>query len=662
MAPRKAPGRPAADGTAPGPSQRPRRAAAGSRKDYVVADTSDGSSSSSGNKESDSEQPIGPRRGTRRGGKQPVASGKAASNSDPTKHQQKPTASAAVAAGSAAPAGTPSRATTAAARARRAQERGKPAAALASDSDTDSGAQLDSDSESDFVQEVGRKEVVEVREAQQQQQPVPSGHTLRLQSATAHAAVKGPAPPPPAQGRGLAASRAAAAAGGRAASAAVKAATVPAAAAPRSQGARGGQRSSAAAATRGQHNAVGNAENDDEEDEEVDEDVDEEQEEEELQGGTAVAPGRVGTKGKQPLVAPTAAESRKRLFELLERRIGVAVAAADGGGLTAYGSLPVKNPNKKTKLLTDLKSNFSVLLYGFGSKRGLLDEFARLLAGPRNRGDAAVLVFHGYNSRCTAREVVTGVAGALMQRTFRNLGSGAATGSAAASAGPTASGAAAAGGGGGGGGGAPAALRALVDDIHREPRDRHAFVVIHNLDGPGLRGDVSLLSELAACPQVHVIASIDHAMAPLLWDSGDAARFRWQYFNATTFQPYIVETSKAPSLLVDVFKSGVVTAGAGTVLRSLVLGAQEVFKVLAEHLLEDEECEGVAFAHLYRMCRERYLVRDEGVLRQHLVEFVDHQLLRVRPASDNSGELLTIPMSRADMQAVLEDLQAARAE
>eukprot|EP00198_Chlamydomonas_reinhardtii_P003902 XP_001693238.1 origin recognition complex subunit 2 [Chlamydomonas reinhardtii] len=249
-----------------------------------------------------------------------------------------------------------------------------------------------------------------------------------------------------------------------------------------------------------------------------------------------------------------------------------------------------------------MRSNFSVLLYGFGSKRALLDDFARRLAGPLNRGDAAVLVYYGYNPRCTAK-----------------------------------------------------------DEVRREAADRHVFVVIHNLDGPGLRGDVSLLSALASCPQVHLVASVDHAMSPLLWDSADAARFRWQYINATTFQPYIAETAGAQSVLMGAFKSGVVTAGAGTVLRSLVLGAQ-VFKVLAEYLLEDDQCEGVAFAHLYRMCRERFLVRDERVLRQHLVEFVDHQLVRYRSATDNSGELLSIPMERPDLQAVLDDLAAARAE
>jgi origin recognition complex subunit 2 len=61
------------------------------------------------------------------------------------------------------------------------------------------------------------------------------------------------------------------------------------------------------------------------------------------------------------------------------------------------------------------------------------------------------------------------------------------------------------------------------------------------------------------------------------------------------------------------------------------------------------------------MCRERFLVRDERVLRQHLVEFTDHQLLRLKPASDDTGELLTIPLSRSELRAVLDDLVAARA-
>ncbi|GLC37047.1 hypothetical protein PLESTB_001397300 [Pleodorina starrii] len=635
MAPRKASQVAATDGSAPGPSQRTTRAAAS--KMAVAIEIS---------------------------GSEAVPSNAAGSG----RSSQQTAAAAPDRSGAPPPRVTRGRTQAAA-----------PAGKGAEDDSSSSGHASGSDSD---VQEVDPSEVRKQEEGHGGPQ---STRAMRPRPAAAHTAAKAaaaaPPPPPPSssiQLRGRAGSgRVAAKATGAAAPAS---GTAVAAAAPRDTRRRQGAAPPAPAPAPPQAQARAEGSGDDDDDGRSDDSDGDDEEEEEEEGrpvaargtGGATASGRGRGRGNPPLVPPTAVESRKRLFELLERRVGGAAGDGAGGRRTQYGDLPAKNPNKKAKLLVDLKSqfddwhsrlrsNFSVLLYGFGSKRGLLDDFARTLAGPRNRGDAAVLVFHGYNPRCTAKEVVAGVAGALLQRTFRNLGGGGgggggAGGAAAAAAAPAAAVTAT------GGGGAPAAVRALVEDIRCEPVDRHAFVVIHNIDGPGLRGDVSLLSALAACPQVHVIASIDHALAPLLWDSADAARFRWQYMNATTFAPYAAEVSGAQSVLGGAFKSGVVTAGAGTVLRSLVLGAQEVFKLLAEHLMEDEECEGVAFAHLYRMCRERFLVRDERVLRQHLVEFVDHQLVKLRPASDNSGELLTIPMAPADMRAVLDDLAAARGE
>ncbi len=92
------------------------------------------------------------------------------------------------------------------------------------------------------------------------------------------------------------------------------------------------------------------------------------------------------------------------------------------------------------------------------------------------RGDAAVLVFHGYNPRCTAKEVVLAVAGALLQRSYANVGATGAAGGGAGGAG---------GGGGSSSSSGAAVLRRIVDDIRAEPLERHAFVVLHNLDGPG---------------------------------------------------------------------------------------------------------------------------------------------------------------------------------
>lgn len=61
-----------------------------------------------------------------------------------------------------------------------------------------------------------------------------------------------------------------------------------------------------------------------------------------------------------------------------------------------------------------------------------------------------------------------------------------------------------------------------------------------------------LLSELAALPNVHLAASVDHANAPLLWDLQTKDRFAWAWHAAVTYEPYLREVAHAalPSLLV----------------------------------------------------------------------------------------------------------------
>ena len=59
----------------------------------------------------------------------------------------------------------------------------------------------------------------------------------------------------------------------------------------------------------------------------------------------------------------------------------------------------------------------------------------------------------------------------------------------------------------------------------------------------------SLLGELAAIPGIHVIASVDHVNAPLLWDKRTATNFNWVYHDLTTFVPYPRETAGSHTLL-----------------------------------------------------------------------------------------------------------------
>jgi hypothetical protein len=154
------------------------------------------------------------------------------------------------------------------------------------------------------------------------------------------------------------------------------------------------------------------------------------------------------------------------------------------------------------------------------------------------------------------------------------------------------------------------------------------------------------------------------------------------------------------------------------VLGTLVTSARAVFRVLAEHQLDDPGAGGASQALLFRMCRERFILNSEQVrrpprgrgraikqalpegssslraparpeppvpapapacipscpqtrpspwssplppnqaLRSHLVEFRDHELVRGRPAPDGT-ELLYIPLERDALEAVLAEMEAA---
>lgn len=98
--------------------------------------------------------------------------------------------------------------------------------------------------------------------------------------------------------------------------------------------------------------------------------------------------------------------------------------------------------------------------------------------------------------------------------------------------------------------------------------------------------------------------------------------------------------------------------GAATVLRSFVQNARKVFAVLAESQLDDPKAGGISFHTLFRMCRERFLVSNEGGLKALLTEFRDHELIKTRAGADGV-ELLYAPMQPDALKAVLEEMESA---
>lgn len=267
-----------------------------------------------------------------------------------------------------------------------------------------------------------------------------------------------------------------------------------------------------------------------------------------------------------------------------------------------------------------LRQRFSLLFYGFGSKRGLLEAFAE-----EALTDGGVLACDGLAPGINSKQVLQAVASALTHRSCKSH-----------------------------------SHSELLSLIVSEPPCRQLYLLLHNIDGPGLRSaeEQLWLSRLSQAPAVRLVASVDHVNAALLWNSRMAAAFNWLWVDGTTYAAYDAETRSVPPIITSCKQSSTKRA-ATTVLSTLVSNAREVFKVLAAQQLEDPSAAGVSFPLLLRVVRdERYILNSEHALKSILTELRDHELIKLRPGPDG-GEVMYVPMEPDMLRAALQDMQQA---
>jgi len=269
-----------------------------------------------------------------------------------------------------------------------------------------------------------------------------------------------------------------------------------------------------------------------------------------------------------------------------------------------------------------LREGFSLALYGFGSKRRLLEDFVTTTLT-----DGGLVIANGFLPKASAKDIIASCASSLLKRS-NALGKS----------------------------NSPAALLASMQALPAEPP---VYVVVHNIDGPNLRDTQSqdMLSQLAQCSAVRLVASMDHVDAPLLWDKRTAARFNWLWQDATTYAPYVAEVTHLPSMLLG-RKVERTAKGANMVLRSLTYKAREVFRQLAVNQDNPEtRDQGIPLAKWFQLCRERFLVTSELQLRTHLTEFKDHELVRTRRSAEGQ-DLYFIPIDKQTLDAILCDMNS----
>ncbi|XP_072952671.1 origin of replication complex subunit 2 [Typha angustifolia] len=289
------------------------------------------------------------------------------------------------------------------------------------------------------------------------------------------------------------------------------------------------------------------------------------------------------------------------------------------------------------KWLFELRCGFGLLMYGFGSKRVLLEDFASTTLT-----DFGVIVINGYLPSVNIKQVVVAMAETLwdQSKAVRKCSAGSKSKIQVPFASQTIE-----------------DLLSFLDNQISDNSDSFICLLIHNIDGPALRDSESQqhLARIACCSHVRVISSIDHVNAPLLWDKKMVhTQFNWCWYHVPTFASYKVEGVFFPLILAS-GGNAQTTKTALVVLQSLTPNAQSVFEVLAEYQLANEKEEGMPISTLYTKCRERFLVSSQVTLNSHLTEFKDHELVKTRRHSDGQ-DCLYIPLAAEALVKLLKEL------
>jgi origin recognition complex subunit 2 len=150
----------------------------------------------------------------------------------------------------------------------------------------------------------------------------------------------------------------------------------------------------------------------------------------------------------------------------------------------------------------EIDNGYNVILFGYGSKRSLIEEFGR----EELADDMSVLVINGYIPSISLDSILTQILAHI----------------------------------------APD-LPSTGDKLHlvQTHLSQPLALLIHSLDSPVLRAakNQQILSTLAGNKYVSIVASVDHVNAPLLFDSLKASRYNFLWHDCTTFVPLRTELS-----------------------------------------------------------------------------------------------------------------------
>ncbi|KAK3676355.1 Origin recognition complex subunit 2 [Recurvomyces mirabilis] len=347
----------------------------------------------------------------------------------------------------------------------------------------------------------------------------------------------------------------------------------------------------------------------------------------------------------------------------------------------------------------ELEEGFNLCLYGYGSKRLLVNEFAEELSAEA-QDKRKIVVVNGYTPGLAMKDILNTLARVVIKSKLK----------------------------------LPTQVPALLDEILRSlTTDANAMsftLVVHSLDHQNLRKPAvqAMLARLAGHPAISLIATCDSPLFPLLWDTATTRQYRFLYHDTTTFEPYRVEldvVEEVNTLLGRSRRRVGGKDGVAFVLKSLPENARNLFRILvAEQLAladaapaglsshaafgggqdddDDEEVlgasdddlaaagqhtpsrrgrhkrapvksakkvaapvvrpnaaqgmEGVEYRTLYHKAVEEFVCSSELNFRTLLKEFVDHQIIESRKDVAGTERVAVTGVGREELEGLLEEL------
>jgi origin recognition complex subunit 2 len=273
-----------------------------------------------------------------------------------------------------------------------------------------------------------------------------------------------------------------------------------------------------------------------------------------------------------------------------------------------------------------LRAGFSLLVHGVGSKKQLLTDFVDEVVRPAG---VALTHLNAFDARFSLCEWFK----ALLEIAFPNA---ARSGVSAEALG--------------------AAVRAAT-----ETSSRPLCIVVHSLELLP-QHHIVILSSLATCPGVHLVASVDSIWAPLAWSSCCSKNFNFCREEWNTFLSYEVESAaRYPSGLPPWTGLGhdrrrAPKASLSLVLRSLTNNHRELVQAMAKRQLENGNRVGISLSALLKESTERMIAASVPKLRSLLNELKDHEVVIQRNSSAASAQMLfSLPYNDRMLQRLAQN-------